>query len=695
MSRDRDRTTVAVVGIAFVALLVRTVELGARVFHWDEGRVGHWVLRFHRTGEFGYRPIIHGPFLPVVDNAVFDVLGPTDFAARLPVAVVGAALPLVALGFRAYLSDRETIALAGLLAVDPLLVYYSRFLRSDVLVATFAFAALAFLAAARAKRRAILVVPAAASLGLAFTAKENALIYVACFLGAGALLVDHRLVRTARHTDSGVDAAVAALVGLVRAADRWTAGGRLRAWASDRWGTRAGITVHLAAWTPTLLVLAAGAFLSVIVFFYAPRPDLWGALAGTRPFGPVVRAATVGSAERFTAQWVQASHGNPYPAYVADLAETLVYGSGVTVALAAVGFLVDGYATDASDENANDPTPSTADDPTPRRVSDGGDASDAGPAKTDAETARTAGRSVKRVTSAASVVTGDGSRPLVAFAAYWAAASAIGYPVATDIQAPWAAIHVTLPLTIPAAVGLVSLTDTLRASLADDDLGDAALAGVVVVAAAGGVVGANADYWNAASVEDEQVIQWAQPANDVGDAMAVVASVAADNDGTDLLFVGTVRPNSNERLLFVGNESRADTPPPPIGWFDRLPLPWYTERADVAVTSTPPDARFDGLPADPPPAVIAFGHDREPLADRLPGYAASTYDFRLWRDEITLFVDRDALAALDRPANVDRSANGELRADPPADDGLPLPSGHTGSVVGGVSVLVGIGLLRE
>jgi uncharacterized protein (TIGR03663 family) len=577
------RLRLAVVGVTVLALLLRLVDLGGRVFHWDEGRVGYWALRFHETGKFFYRPIIHGPFIPVVNNALFDLLPVSDFIARLPVAVLGGLLPLSALLLRDRLSDRETVALALLLAVDPMLLYYGRFMRSDVIVGSFAFAAFALVVAGIDRRNGLYAVPAAASMALAFTAKENALVYVLCLAGAAVLLVDHRLAAVATRTDSLVDAVVDTVIAALRAVDDWTADKRLRRAAARRVDRRgSAVAVHLAVWIPVVVVAAATAALGVLVFFYAPRPDLWQALGGTRPLAPVLETATLGAGERFVDSWVSAGEGNPYLAFAWDLLQTVVYGSGVVAVLGAVGFLADGY--------------------------------------------------------------GGRNRRIVAFATYWAVVSLLGYPVGTDIQAPWLAVHVVLPLCVPAAVGLVELVETAERALVDDAGLRVGVAVFLLVAAGGGVVVANVDYWNTADEEDRAVIQWAQPENDIQATLATVDRVTRHNDGTDVLYVGTTPPRSDDSQLYVANESALDRAPPAGGWHSRLPLPWYTEGANATVTSTPPSARYDGLPSDPPPVVIAHSWDRENVSARLPAtYEAHQHKFKLWGEEIVLFVDGEAV----------------------------------------------------
>ncbi|WP_101296634.1 flippase activity-associated protein Agl23 [Halegenticoccus soli] len=569
LPRSANATLLAVVGVTLLALLARVVGLGSRIMHWDEGRVGYWILRYHETGEFYYRPIIHGPFLPIVNDYVFAVLPPTDFSARLVVAVVGGLLPLSAWLFRDRLRDAEVVALALFLAADPLLVYYSRFMRNDVLVAAFSFAALAFFVRGVDARNPWYLAPAGASLGLAFTTKENAILYVLCYLGAAALLFDHRLLRAASDGRSPRSA----LDGYYRDARRG-----LCRWSGDLRTALFRLGGHVLG--------AFAAFLAVVVFFYAPRPDLWGVFSDPSAAPAVFGSATFGAWGEFYDLWAAGGHqSHDYLPYLFDLLETIAYGAGVLVVFAVLGFVVDGYASDG------------------------------------------------------------GSRDLVAFAGYWGAASVVGYPVATDIQAPWAAVHVVVPLTIPAAVGAAYVYRTARASLAVEDAVGAGLAAVVLLAAGAGVVGANAAYMDSASVGDKEVLQWAQPGNDLKDTVGTVCAVSRENRGTDVLFYGTRSlHNADEVLFYVENESSTRDPPPGgPDWHSRLPLPWYLEACDAEVMSTPPDADPRAVAADAPPVVFAYEWDRADLEPHLDGYAVYEHDFKLWSERVVVFVDESAL----------------------------------------------------
>ena len=555
------RALATLVAITALSLAVRLWGLGGRIFHWDEGRVGYWILRYHETGQFHYRSIIHGPFIQHVDALLFHVVPATDFWARFPVAVVSAALPLSAWLLRRHLDDVELTALGLLLALDPLLLYYSRFMRSDALVTTFAFVAFALLVRAYDTCNPRLAYAAVVSLALAFGSKENALVYVLCFGGAALLLYDHHLVRAASR-----DGGVYQRLGTDIAATR-------------RWLGSASGDVHPVLWVAAGLSGGTLLFLAVTVLLYAPRPEIWSALDGPQALLTVLDAGTVGAAEEFTSGWVGGdSRDHPFLPFLHDTLETLLYGSPVLLLLALGGFLVDGF---------------------------GG-------------------------------YGGDG-RGLVAFATYWGAVSVIGYPVATDIQAPWVAIHVVVPLAVPAAVGAAAVVRFGERGVAKDDRAVVFGAVLLLTAAAGGVVALNADYWNSAAEEDRQVLQWAQPGNDLQPTLAVVGEVADENAGTDVLLYGD--------QFHVANESTLDQPPPGgPSWHGRLPLPWYLERAGATVTSAPSSANPDDATADAPPVVIANAKHREALEPRLEGYAVAEHPFKLWGERVVVFVDRGAMA---------------------------------------------------
>ncbi|GAB7095122.1 TIGR03663 family protein [Halolamina litorea] len=605
-SSDEDRATGralrALLGLSALSLLVRLFGLGGRIFHWDEGRVGYWILRYHETGEFAYRPIIHGPFIQHADALLFHVVPATDFWARFPVAVVTAALPLTAWLLRRHLDDRETVALGLLLTFQPLLLYYSRFMRSDPLVGAFCFAAFALLVRAYDTRRLAPVFAASAALALGFASKENAILYVACFGGAAAVCYDHRLLRAGV---DGADGTGSGARGRLRAD-----GAAIREWAADRAGDP-----PYPVWAGGALGGVVATFIAITVVMYAPRPEAWNALGSVSALVDVSVSTLGDTISELTDVWLDRDGGDrSYLAFFHDIVETLVFGAPFLFAFGFVGYFADGFGLGEA---------------APRR------------------------------------------RTLVSFCLYWAAASVIGYPIATDIQAPWAVYHIVLPLTVPAAVGVGALVGVVERELTagDESLADAlgriadggvgglphpvralsdtdrtvpvVLAVLLLTGGAVGVVGLNVDYWNSTEYEDREVLQWAQPHNELKPTMSDVEAVAADNAGTDVLFY----PSGSGEFYVADESSLQRAPPGGPAWHSRLPLPWYLERAGADVTSSTPDTPPAEALADAPPVVIAHDESRDELAAELDGYEVRQHPFKLWGEEVVVFIDREALAA--------------------------------------------------
>ena len=316
----RPRSVVAIVTVA--ALAVRLFGLGTRIAHQDEARVAFWAYRYMESGVYWYRPIVHGPFLTIVDSYVFSVLGASDFTMRLVVAIVGGLLPLAALLFRRRLRNGETIALAAVLAANPILLYYSRFYRNDLLLAGFMLVAFGCFVRAYDDRRPALLHLGVAAFALAFTTKENALVYPVTWVGATLLLWDHRLFLD-RPGERGLRNAV---VGRARRTARW-----LRTWG-----------LHLA--------LGVVEFFAIFVFFYAPRgeaarpdPTLGATIDDPTLLPALVGEAVLGSWNAFLDQWGRGNQES-YLSTAEALWPALETGALALLVLAVVGFVVDRYA---------------------------------------------------------------------------------------------------------------------------------------------------------------------------------------------------------------------------------------------------------------------------------------------------------------------------------------------------------------
>lgn len=550
---SRRRVALTVAAASVLALVVRFLQIGERTFHWDEARVGYWILQYQVTGEWQYRAIVHGPFLFHVNEFLFGIFGASNAVARWPVALVGGLVPASAWLFRTRLDDVEVVALAALLALNPVLVYYSRFMRNDVLVGAFSLVALGLVVRAVDTDRSGYLIAAGAFLGLAFTTKENALVYLGMFVGATGLLLDARLF-TARVRGTDWESVA---VGYVRSAAR-----------------------GVYAWRRAV-VLAVLAFLTVVLFFYTPRcsptaPGCYEVLEAPARVPGVLVASLFGAWNEFWGTWGVGgvSRQHSYVQFLRDAIRTLGATSLMLSAAAVLGFLAERYV---------------ADEP----------------------------------------------RDLVLFAAYWAGASVVVYPAVTDISGHWSVVHAIIPMAIPAAVGTRLVVERGQSALASDDRIGVALAALVLLAAVGqmGIVATETSF-RMPQDEDNELVQFGQPGSDLSAPMAAVDSVAATNEGTDVLYYGS--------HFYVGGVQNPASPDQAKGdWFNRLPLPWYLELADAEADSS---VRLLEIHDTEAPVVIARAKHYTDVAPILyeRGYTSKTYALTSTNTAVVVFVDESA-----------------------------------------------------
>lgn len=631
LRRDRYATVKLVTAITVFGLALRLVALGERVAHFDEGRVAYWALHYRDSGSFAYRYIIHGPFIQHVDSWVFAVVGPSDFAMRLPVAIIGGLLPLSALLFRRHLRQTEVVAFALLLAVNPVLLYYSRFMRSDILVAAFMFTAFGMLVRFADTRSPRYLYATTALMALGFASKENALVYVVTWLGATGLLVAKRLFLPGGFKDAGRFLLEVSSTDEVRA--------RVVGWAKGRFAVVVGTirafrgrhdsALRVLGVYALHIVLASLLFLLVSLFFYAPRgggvPGIeyppvppsagtvgfWEGITNPSLFGELLRVTVDRIADQWV-EWLPFDSGNggggvteegsilgiksiaDYEDHFGVFIKALGYGSAPLALFAGLGYVLDrwGYTT---------------------------------------------------------------PRHLVPFLFYCGFVSIFGYPLGTDIGAPWIVTHAVVPLALPAAVALAAVFDWGIEALAADDTIGVAISGLVflliatlVVYTAGTMVYANT------TADSNEFVQYAQPDQSIKEELREMDRVAAANNGTDtIVYHGESGDDYDEADAYVKqdrdkwNESWWNTRPTCLEWHNTLPLPWYLAAGEMDVDcENQPAALGETISDDGPPIVITQQYDSTVPQDRLEaaGYEGSTHLMRTHGDQnlVTIWIHESA-----------------------------------------------------
>jgi predicted membrane-bound mannosyltransferase len=565
--RGSNGVVLAVVGVTIAALLARVVFLGARPAHYDEARVAYWALYAQEEGHFAYRSIVHGPFVQHADRWLFGLVDPTDFTMRIPVAIVGGLFPLSALLFRDRLRAEETVALSLLLAFNPVLLYYSRFMRSDVLVAAFMFTALGMLVRLLDRRNPRYLYGAVLFLALGIASKENSAIYLLTWVGAGALVLDRAL-----------DAPGSDRSGVQRLSE-WGLSARTR--SRQLLGADPGEKRRVLGYAGHGLA-ALALFGLLWLFMFAPRGDglygmvtnptgtpsigLWEAVGDPGKWFPLVDATW----SQFAGEYLEWGDKAGEVDYLSRLSGALFDGllgvSPALILLAVAGFVRERYAA--------------------------------------AE-----------------------GRVLVFFLCYAGAASLLGYPLGLSIGGGWKwnNAHILVPLALPAAVGLGVFYRWGREAFADDDPVDMVLTALILLLVITSVAwsGLTHVYTNPQH-ESNELVQFAQPYDDL-DPMYETLQDASDSDGLDAIVYSetgeweVIRHHS--MVNAGGGDQYWNVRPACTDLSVFLPAHWYFETADVNATcETRPDVLKQRVDQTNVPVVVTKVRDdtvpREWLRER-------------------------------------------------------------------------------
>jgi uncharacterized protein (TIGR03663 family) len=181
MSRERW----AWVGLVAVAVVARFADLGSRAYQFDEGQIGYAAYRLSEHGDYHYMPVLHGPLNYELSALSHLVVGTVDVANRIPAALAGSVLVLLAYCLRRQLGREGAFAAGVLLCFSPTLLYHSRFAREELILAciTLGFVVVAAQLVARPRRWHVEAL--GALLALSFATKEATFLHVPIGIVAG------------------------------------------------------------------------------------------------------------------------------------------------------------------------------------------------------------------------------------------------------------------------------------------------------------------------------------------------------------------------------------------------------------------------------------------------------------------------------------------------------------------------------
>ncbi len=208
-----------------LALALRFYQLGDRPFHHDESQDAYFSWLLFKNGDYQYNPLLHGPLRFYLTAGMYALFGASDFTARLAPALMGTLMVPMPYLLRRQLGRGAAFTAAVLLAIGPSYLYFSRFAREDIYIASITLALLVvvfrFLDRPRGHQPALV----GALLALSFATKESTFITV--FVAGTFFLA----VLISRHRDR--------VIGPVRAVG-------LEAWG---WCLAAFIAVYTATFT--------------------------------------------------------------------------------------------------------------------------------------------------------------------------------------------------------------------------------------------------------------------------------------------------------------------------------------------------------------------------------------------------------------------------------------------------------------
>ena len=198
------------------SLAMRLWDLGLRAMSHDESLHAYFSNHLALWGIHNHDPMMHGPLLFQLNAGVFWLFGASDFSARIIFALAGAALVAAPLLFRRHLGRAGALAAGLLLALSPSLLYYSRYMRNDVLFALLVLVWLWALMRFVATKGRGWLWGLAVVMALAFACKETVFIFGA-FIGAYLMVLGLLRARRAGESIRHNSACQAAWVMLVMA----------------------------------------------------------------------------------------------------------------------------------------------------------------------------------------------------------------------------------------------------------------------------------------------------------------------------------------------------------------------------------------------------------------------------------------------------------------------------------------------
>ncbi len=178
---DWEKAAWAVVIV--IALVARLYGLSWRAMSHDESLHSLYSWQLYDGRGYEHNPMMHGPYLFHINVLFYFLFGVNDATARMAVALTGAAMVALIWCLRPWLGRAGALAAAIMMTISPSLLYYSRYIRHDVLVTFWEMVLVIAVFRYLQDRQARWLYLAVVALSLAYATMETSFIYVVILVG--------------------------------------------------------------------------------------------------------------------------------------------------------------------------------------------------------------------------------------------------------------------------------------------------------------------------------------------------------------------------------------------------------------------------------------------------------------------------------------------------------------------------------
>ncbi|MBN1552818.1 TIGR03663 family protein [bacterium] len=171
-----DWQTALWIALFIFVIFTRFHHLGDKPFHHDEGLYAKYIWNFHVGMGYKYDPMQHGPFMFHTQQLALFLFGITNYTIRILPASMGLFLVLSLYLMRKRFDSGVTLLAGWLYAINPVFMYFQRFLRHDPLFSFFSILILLALVLWIKDRKPWQAYLCAISICVLYCIKENAFV---------------------------------------------------------------------------------------------------------------------------------------------------------------------------------------------------------------------------------------------------------------------------------------------------------------------------------------------------------------------------------------------------------------------------------------------------------------------------------------------------------------------------------------